>query len=297
MKFSLSKMFFLACCIELVAARSFTAETNSVSTSTNADAVVNGYLQVQAQLHATQMQIEQSREEAAAAWRRATPTQWPPASSRSNKPLPRNAPPPPNARLTLSLAGVFALAGVGVLLLTGWFQWRAFSQLAEISSRHTTALAAIQSVQQLAAPGRATVEASNGRLLDMVGQLEKKILELESGGRLLAGAPAPKSADPLAEGQKWLDAGEARNALECFEKVLSAQPENTAALLKKAAALDKLGRADEALTFCDRAIAADGVLTSALLQKGGLLNRLSRHEEALKCYEQAMLAREGRVNS
>ncbi len=220
--------------------------------------------------------------------------QWPPASNRSNKPsATQRAAAADTERLTLSLAGVFAMAGVGVLLLTGWFQWRAFSQLAEISSNHTTALAAIQSVQQLAAPGRATVEASNGRLLDMVGQLEKKILELESGGRLLAGAPAP-SSDPLAEGQKWLDAGEAEIALECFDKVLSAQPENTAALLKKAAALDKLGRPDEALTICDRAIAADGVLTSAFLQKGGLLNRLSRHEEALKCYEQAMLTRERR---
>ena len=196
------------------------------------------------------------------------------------------------ARLTLIIAGAFGLAGLCVLLLMGWFQWRAFSQLAEISSRHVTALATVQDVHQLAAPGRATVEISNARLLDIVGQLEKKILELESGGRLLAG-PDVKSANPLAEGQQWLDAGDAQKALECFEKILSAQPQNGAALVKKAAALDKLGRTDEALAFCDRAIAVDGALTtSALLQKGGLLNRLSRYEEALKCYEQAMQAKE-----
>ena len=68
---------------------------------------------------------------------------------------------------------------------------------------------------QLAAPGRATVEISNARLLDIVGQLEKKILELESGGRLLA-EPAAKP-DPLAEGQTFLDANEPQKALECFE--------------------------------------------------------------------------------
>ena len=141
------------------------------------------------------------------------------------------------------------------------------------------------------------MEVSNARLLDIVGQLEKKIIELESGGRLLTG-PAVKSDDPLAEGQKWLDAGEAQKALDCFEKILAAQPQNAAALVKKAAALDKLGRTDEALVFCDRAIAEDGALTtSALLQKGGLLNRLSRYEEALKCYEQAMLAKNGKAKS
>ena len=69
-------------------------------------------------------------------------------------------------------------------------------------------------------------------------------------------------------------------------------------MVKKAAALDKLGRTDEALTFCDQAIAEDGAqTTSALLQKGGLLNRLSRYEEALKCYEQAMLAKDRKAKS
>jgi tetratricopeptide (TPR) repeat protein len=135
------------------------------------------------------------------------------------------------------------------------------------------------------------VEVSNARLLDIVGQLEKKILELESSGRLLA-EPVAKSADPLAEGQTFLDANEPRKALDCFEKFLSAQPQNPEALVKKASALEKLGRVDEALACCDRAIAADGALVTAYLYKGGLLNRLQRYDEALKCYEQAILARD-----
>ena len=296
MKSGLTKFFILTCIAALFATRSFAAETNSISSSTNADAVVNGYLQVQAQLHATQLQIEQGREEAAAEARSNAVATAARFQALEQTIAAQRASAADAARLTWYLAGVFGLAGLGVLLLTGWFQWRAFSHLAEISSRHSTALAAVQGVHQLAAPGRATVEVSNARLLDIVGQLEKKILELETGGRLLT-EPAAKSADPLAEGQQWLDAGQVRKALECFEKILSTQPENAAALLKKAEALDQLGRADEALAFCDRAIAADGALTSALLRKGGLLNRLSRHEEALTCFEQAMLAQERKAKS
>ena len=201
---------------------------------------MNGYLQIQAQLHATQLQIEQSRAEAAAEARRNADAMAARIQSLEQTVAAQRAAAADTARLTLNFAGVFALAGLCVLLLMGWFQWRAFSQLAEISSRHGAALAAVQGVHQLAAPGRATVEVSNARLLDIVGQLEKKILELESGGRLLAG-PAAKSADPLAEGQKWLDAGDARKALECFEKILSAQPENARGSGQKGGGIGQAG--------------------------------------------------------
>ena len=189
------------------------------------------------------------------------------------------------------LAGAFGLTVLAAVLFMAYLQWRSVARLVEIASRPGAALASAGAVQQLAAPGRATVEISNARLLDIVGSLEKKILELENSGRLLA-EPAAKSADPLAEGQAFLDANEARKALECFENFLSAQPQHPEALVKKASALEKLDRVDEALACCDRAIAADGALVTAYLFKGGLLNRLQRYDEALKCYEQAMQARD-----
>jgi tetratricopeptide (TPR) repeat protein len=194
-------------------------------------------------------------------------------------------------QLTLYLIGSFGIAGLVILLLMGYFQCRAFSQLAQISSRQGAVLAAGEGVHQLAAPGRATVETSNARLLDVVGRLEKRILELESGGRLLAGLPV-KSDDSIADGENFLDANEPQKALECFEKLLSAQPQNAEALVKKSSALEKLGRVDEALAFCDRAISADATLVTAHLHKGALLNKLGRHEESLKCYEQAMLVQD-----
>ena len=291
MKSGFSKIFPAACLAAFFAAQSLVADTNSISSSTNADAVANGYLQIQAQLHDTQMALEKSREEARqnaedTAARIQALEQTNAAQRAEDLALAQK-----NQQSMFMLAGAFGLTVLAAVLFMAYLQWRSVARLVEIASRPGAALASAGAVQQLAAPGRATVEISNARLLDIVGQLEKKILELESGGRLLA-APAAKSADPLAEGQAFLDANEPQKALDCFEIILSAQPQSPEALVKKASALEKLGRVDEALACCDRAIAADGALVTAYLHKGGLLNRLRRYEEALSCYEQAMLARD-----
>ena len=287
------KIVLIVCLVAIFGGRIFADETNSIPT--NSDAVANGYVQIQAQLHATQLQIEQSREEEAAAAQRNADAMNARIAQLEQAISTQRAGDVDAARrtqqLTLYLVGSFGFAGLLILLLMGYFQWRAFSQLAEISAHHAAMIEASEGVHQLAAPGRATVETSNARLLDVVGRLEKRILELESGGRLLAG-PSAKSIDPLAEGQKFLDANEPQKALECFEKPLSAQPQNAEALVKKASALEKLGRTDEALAFCDRAISADASLVTAYLHKGGLLNKLARYEESLKCYEQAMLVQD-----
>jgi tetratricopeptide (TPR) repeat protein len=287
------KIIPMVCVAAFFAARSFAAGTNSVST--NADAVANSLVQLQAQLHEAQLQIEQSREENSALAQsnsdamnaRIAQLEQTISTQRANDAEVARR----TQQLTLYLIGSFGIAGLVILLLMGYFQCRAFSQLAQISSRQGAVLAAGEGVHQLAAPGRATVETSNARLLDVVGRLEKRILELESGGRLLAGLPV-KSDDSIADGENFLDANEPQKALECFEKLLSAQPQNAEALVKKSSALEKLGRVDEALAFCDRAISADATLVTAHLHKGALLNKLGRHEESLKCYEQAMLVQD-----
>ncbi|HEY5232042.1 MAG TPA: tetratricopeptide repeat protein [Verrucomicrobiae bacterium] len=294
MKIGFQKIFLTICLAAFLAARSFAAETNSIS-STNADSVANSLVQLQAQLHAAQLQIEQGREENSALAQSNSDAMNARIAQLEQAISTQRAGDAEVARrtqqLTLYLIGSFGFAGLAILLLMGYFQWRAFSQLAQTSSHHAAMLEAGEGVHQLAAPGRATVETSNARLLDVVGRLEKRILELEGGGRLLAEPPA-KSNDLLADGQKFLDANEPQKALECFEKFLAVQPQNGEALVKKASALEKLGRADEALAFCDRAISTDALLVTAHLHKGGLLNKLGRYEESLKCYEQAMLVQD-----
>ena len=292
MNCSLSKIFPAACLAAFLAARSFAADTNSISSSTNADATVNGYLQIQMQLHDTQMALEKSREEA----RQTAADTTARIEALEQALAARHAADlevaQKNQQSMFMLAGAFGLTVLAAVLFMAYLQWRSVARLVETAARQSTALASAGAVQQLAAPGRAAVEVSNARLLDIVGQLEKKILELESGGRLLV-VPAVKR-DPLAEGQAFLDANEARKALDCFETFLSAQPQNPEALVKKASALEKLDRVDEALACCDRAIAADGAPVTAYLFKGGLLNRLQRYDEALQCYEHALHTQEKR---
>jgi tetratricopeptide (TPR) repeat protein len=173
-----------------------------------------------------------------------------------------------------------------------YFQWRAFTQLAQISSHQHHALSNGNAVQQLAAPGRATVETANAQLLGVVDRLERRINELESGQKMLPEIVAARPTDLLLEGQQYLDTNLPLKALECFDKFLAAHPERGEGLVKRATALEKLGRDDEALACYNRAIVVDGSLIIAHLHKGGLLNRLRRYDEALNCYEQALLAQE-----
>ena len=105
-------------------------------------------------------------------------------------------------QLTLMMAGAFGLVGLGIMLLMVYFQWRAFTQIAQISQQQHAAIANADSVHQLAAPGRATVEASNAQLLNVVSRLEQRINELESGQKLLPEIASARPADLLAEGQK-----------------------------------------------------------------------------------------------
>jgi tetratricopeptide (TPR) repeat protein len=279
----------------LLAARILAADTNALPAIPR-DEVANGYLQIQEQLHATQIAVEAGRQAAAEEARKNAETLAARIQSLEATVAAQRGADAEAARktqqLTLFLAGAFGLAGLVIMLLMVYFQWRAFAQLAEISTRQHAALANADAVHQHAAPGRATVETSNARLLDVVGRLEQRIHELEGGQKFLPESGAEKPGDLLAEGQKFLDANAPQKALECFDKFLSAQPEHAGALVKQAAALEKIGRDEEALACCNRAIAADGSLAAAYLQKGGLLNRLHRYDEALNCFEQALLAQE-----
>ena len=279
----------------LLAAKVFAADTNFATVFTN-DAVANGYLQIQEQLHATRMAIEASslataedakKNSDALNARLQSLEQTVSAQRASDAEAARKT-----QQLTLLLAGVFGLVGLGILLLMVYFQWRAFAQIAQISAQQHAAIANASAVHQLAAPGRATVEVSNARLLDVVNQLEKKISDLENGSRLLAATPGGKAADRLTEGQRFLDANQPQQALAVFEHFLAAQPDHAEALAKKATALEKLGRLNEALTCCNQVLAKNSSYKPVLLQKGGLLNKLNRHAEAIDCFEQALLAQE-----
>jgi len=311
MNLNLNRKLFVLGATFFLATRVFATDTNAVPVADSGvtrEEVAENYLHIQEQIHEAQLAIEQNQKAAAefaqsnatALATRLDSLEQTVATQRVGDAEAAHK----TQQATLFMAGSFGLVGLGVMLLMVYFQWRAFTQLAKISAHQNTSLATVNGVHQLAAPGRAAVEAANAQLLSVVGRLEQRINELEGGQRFLPALPATKAvehlervvvappADPLAEGQTHLDGGAPLKALECFDKFLSDHPERADALVKRAAALEKLGREDEAVTCYNRAISADGTFVIAHLHKGGLLNRLRRYDEALNCYEQALQAQE-----
>lgn len=302
MNLNLNRKLLAAFAGIFLALRLSAADTNEWSTpaAVTHEELANDYLNIQEQIHESELSMEKDQQAALEAAKnnadalaaRLQLLEDSIAKQRASDAAAANT----TQRTTLLFAGAFCLAGLGIMLLTVYFQWRAFTQLAQISARSQNTLtngnANGSAIHDLAAPGRATVETANAQLLGVVDRLERRINELESGQKMLPEIVASKSADPLAEGQKYLDANAPLKALEYFDKFLAANPERAEALVKRAAALEKLGRDEEALTCYNRAIAADGALVIAHLHKGGLLNRLRRYDEALNCYEQALTAQE-----
>ncbi len=327
MNFNLNQKFFAASAVFFLAARLLAADTNAVATPPAAittptpapvvepgvtrEEVAENYLHIQEQIHESQLAIQQDQKaavdaaqsNAAALAARLENLEQSVAKQRTGDAAEAHK----TQQATLMMAGALGVVGLGMMLLMVYFQWRAFTQLAQISAQQHATMATTNGVHHLAAPGRAAVEAANEQLLGVVGRLEKRINELESGQRFLpeiTAAAKPmtlerpaervieKNTDLLTEGQDYLDANAPLKALECFDKFLSTHPERAEALVKRAAALEKLGRDDEAVACYNRAINADGTLVIAHLHKGGLLNRLRRYDEALNCYEQALMAQE-----
>jgi len=324
-------VFFAGCIFSIGPARQALADgTNLLSPRQAQEAQearesLNALLQIQDQLHTMQALVESNRVAAAADAQRSTADlsarmqtleQTVAAQRTSEVEATQKA-----QRLTLILAGVFGVLGLMAILLMAYFQWRAVTRLVELSSFRPPARGLedrgasplLSAVEVEAAPGRAAVQLSNARLFNVVERLEKRILELEHTARAPLGETAASSAgghngEPaastdrgecianlLAEGQFSLDRDEPEKALECFAHALALDPKHAEALIKKAAAFEKLNRFEEALACYDDAIAADGAMTIAYLHKGGLFNRMSRYEEALQCYERALLPHDRRA--
>jgi tetratricopeptide (TPR) repeat protein len=295
---------------------------------TNSQEMLRAYLQLQEQLHTTQLAIEQNRKEAkeaatqnaeflagrlhdieaALAVQRARELE---AMQSSN-------------RVMLIVAGTFATFGFLVMLVVAYFQWRTVHGLAGISSALPAPRALPPGDSPLISIGPA--EHTNVRLLGALERLEKRIYELEHTSHvpLHEGAegatkpfwqPSPAVAEPngdattqagdaadrasaarvevlLGKGLSMLNQDKPEAALNCFDEALALDPKNGDALVRRGIALERLEKLTEALDSYDRAIEADGSMTIAYLHKGGLFNRMERFDEALACYEQALQTQE-----
>jgi tetratricopeptide (TPR) repeat protein len=316
-------IFPMVCALIIFGAQAFAAETNSVSAPATTDAgtqsTLNGYLQIQAQLHDAQLAIEDSRREAATESKRTADALTARIQTLEDTIATQRANGTETAQkdrqFTLMMAAAFGLIVVAAVLFMAYLQWRAVARLVELSAlrpqEFPTGNLAISSLMSGAAAAQ-----SNTRLFGAVDQLQKRIQELEQGSRATLAEKTPSTANGshnisetkkesstdsdrdecvtnlLTEGQVLLDAQEPEKALECFDVALGLEPKHAEALVKKGGALEKLGRTDEAIAYYDRAIEANSALTIAHLHKGGLFNRLARYDEALQCYEQALRTQE-----
>ena len=288
--------------------------TKTAEESLESQRILRSYLQLQEQLHATLMAIEQSRAESTVA-------------SRSNADLltarleliekalqqqqeqQRESMQQSN-RTMLVLAGIFVGVGFLTLLFMALFQLRGMNRLAEIA----TGLPAGRMLGSGAFPGAhesgdprllgATGEPAGGRLQNVVERLEQRIGDLETtahtpatnggngngNGRSEAVAADPQLSALLGRGESLLKLGQSADALHCFEEALTRAPHCAEAHVKRGIALEQLKRNDAAIEAYDRAIAIDRSITLAYLRKGGLFNQQEKFGDALDCYEQALRA-------
>ena len=282
-----------------------TAEAAVISNQEN----LRSSLQIQEELHNTQLTIEKNRkdtEEAAARQNdviegRLKLIEQSIASQRLDelKDLQRSN------RLVIFAAGAFAVVGFIVLLFAAFVQWTAVSRLTALSARLPRALGegaapAALGMGEAALLGTAG-EPPTMQLLGVLEKLEKRIDSIEKGGAHTEGAnglgiEAVSSAGEdggtvallMGKGQTLLKLDKPEEAVVCFDEALAMDPGNTDLLVRKGAALERLQKMDEAISCYDQAIAADSSMTMAYLYKGGVYNRMERYNEALECYEQAL---------
>ena len=303
----------------------------AISAAPSAESITTGdafrsYLQLQEQLHETQLAIERAEREmelatlrsAAILSNRLQAIEQTVAMQRSHE--------LDIVRDMMLIAGAFVVIGVLALLLTSYFHWRAVSRLGEIA-------AALPISRGLGNPppvaalgmndGPLQLEQTNTRLLDALERLEKRIGELEHGDarKLTNGTSSEATHEKniqttealpemsvrqpqtqtatrpevleqvlmlIGKGQSLLSHDQVEQAITCFDEALALDPRHTELLVKKGDALEKLRRTKEALECYDRALAIDDSMTIAYLHKGGLLNRVERFDEAMYCYEQAL---------
>ena len=326
----------LGLCSQFSCAEAGAAPTNLVALASGsaappAESITPGdafrsYLQLQEQLHETQLAIERAEREMELATLRS-------AAILSNRlqaieqtvELQRTHE-REIVRDMMLIAGAFVVIGVFALLLTSYFHWRAVSRLGEIAaalpvSRGLGEMPSVAALGMKESP--LLLEQTNSRLLGAIERLEKRIAELEHGdARNLANGSAPAESHEeniptpealpemsvrqtqtktatgpdqleqvlmlLGKGQSLLSQDQVEPAIACFDEALTLDPRHTELLVKKGDALEKLRRTKEALECYDRALAIDDSLTIAYLHKGGLLNRVERFDEAMHCYEQAL---------
>ena len=209
-----------------------------------------------------------------------------------------------------------AMLVVVILLGSYWFQFRCMNRVMEISRQ----LNALPAPGNLPPPMLEWQREREGKLLEAVKLLENRIQHLETPGRpstemkelktngtstenghssdtsvklidVGPAEPAPAASKVsllLAKGEILLDMERWQEALTCFQDVLTVEPKNAEAHLKKGIALERLNRLELSLESYEEAVRLNPTRAFAYVYKARVLSALHRYDEALSVYDSAL---------
>ena len=293
---------------ETNATRTFTSsETNALAAApsdTNAQETLRAYLQLQEQLHLTQLSVEQNRREASemaaqnseALVGRLQTIEKALESQRTRELEAMQS----SNRAMLWVAGTFAAVGFLAMMLMSFFQWRTVDHLAEISAGLPASLGfgsaparAVLGTGDTHALTAGPAEQSSMRLVGTMEQLEKRIYQLEHTTR------TPLHEANAANGGKNPSYGTTENGGHglavstdnAFSHDLAAEEtERVNVLLGKGQSMLNLDDAQAAVECFEQALRIDPNNAEAWVRKGTALERLQQLNEAVECYDRAIAA-------
>jgi tetratricopeptide (TPR) repeat protein len=280
------------------------AETNLASAAmndTNAQETLRAYLQLQEQLHLTQLAVEQNRKEARETAAQnsellAGRLQTIEKALESQRARELEAMQSSN-RAMLLVAGSFAAVGFVAMLLMSFFQWRTVNRLAEISATLPATLALGSPARPGLVPADSHVvtvgpaEQSTMRLLGALEQLEKRIYEMEHTSRTPlheGGATGngfrPSHSEPGGHG--ITPAGPQHEASAGTS--VAGEAERVSLLLGKGQSMLNLDDPKAAIACFEEVLAIERNNAEAWVRKGTALERLQQLNEAAECYDRAI---------
>lgn len=282
------------------------AVTNSPP-STNAEAntnnqeILRAYLQLQEQLHLTQLAVEQNRKEA-----RDTITQTSDAlagrlqgieqmmaSERSRELESMQS----SNRVLLILAGTFAGVGFLAMLLSSIFQWRTVNKLAQMpNSFPAQALGGSPGPKELGTGDHVVsvspAETSSLRLLTAVESLEHRLHQLEhsTGPSLAPGAAGNGTERAGVSAENGVSVRPVSVETVPADRTDRHQNPQVLSLLGKGQSMLSLDDPHGAITCFEEALQLEPQNAEAWVRKGTALERLQQLDEAIGCYDHALRA-------
>lgn len=289
----------VALCFLLVLSNHASNATDGSDTNVSSNETLRSYLQLQEQLHATQLALERNRQESDAlaarnaeavaarfkAIEEALTTQRVTeldALKGSMETLERSM--ESNNRMLMTVAGTIASVGFMILLLTAYLQWRSVTRLADFTAVIQNTRAALPPAGHADVPllGAGEVNQAGGRLSTALSQLEKRILELEHTAQPAVGTK-PGAINNLAAEASRTNGASGENGQQT-------QSDHHSVLLAKGQSHLNMDQAAEALLCFEEILRAEPNHPEALVKKGIALEELRQMDEALQCYDRAIAA-------